>query len=182
MRMTLGKSGHFTLFLVSILLPGCGTDTPTAISIDPTIIFSSSFESGLLPSLLPWTSNDSARVQLVQDVPPSGGRWAIRITARPAGDPIVHLRAPLSLPTDMHRFRLSIWMKSSARNMGCAFLMWPLSDSVSLGVGICAEDSLWRQYTVEDTLPNPRPTDFWVKLEAWQGNAHFDLVKLQRLD
>jgi hypothetical protein len=146
------------------------------------LIQNSSFEMNGNPAMQGWLADDTALCQLINDVPPGGGNWSMKIYAEWT---FQHSARTTVAPLEgTHPFEFSVYGKI-VRFHGSAILYLKHADTLTLRKSVTITDTTWTRYSFLDTISITRPDSLVVVLEGGLTNlvvgyTIFDLCSLKQ--
>jgi hypothetical protein len=180
-----------TIGAVVAVMTGCGEAEPSLQDRPEgrNLVENSSFETNGQPTLEGWQVQNRSLTSLVEEAPPGGGQWSLKLEADWA-PPTGYVAALIPDAQDGDTFQLSAYARATSPSGGAA---------VGLVVGKSFEyserrdesftsttDVEWRQLSVVETLSLREGEYAWVVLsapptEVAPRSGLFDLVTVERL-
>ncbi len=146
------------------------------------LIHNSSFEMNGNPSRQGWLVDDTSLCQLINDAPPGGGNWSLKIYAEWT---FLHsARTTVSPSEGTHQFEFSVYGKK-VKFHGSAILYIKHADTLIFRKFVTITDTTWTRYSFMDTISITRPDSLLVVLEGGLTNlvvgyTCFDLCSLKQ--
>ncbi len=179
----------FVSVLILLISSRCSEENNPVIPPEPgsSIILYSSFEENGNSSLAGWNFNlDSSLIAFTNDTPPEGGNWAVTIKSAWLIPGVNGLYTTVKIPEGTHIYKLSLWGKHESI-VGSASLLLVKPDTTIFNFSIQITDTLWKEYTMTDTITAGAGDSLKVNLfgggsQLLTGTTYFDLCKLELLE
>ena len=146
------------------------------------LIHNSSFEMNGNPSRQGWLVDDTSLCQLINDAPPGGGNWSMKIYAEWT---FLHSARTTVAPSEgTHQFEFSVYGKM-VKFHGTAILFVKHADTLILRKFVTITDTTWTRYSFTDTISITSPDSLVVVLQGGSTNlvvgyTCFDLCSLKQ--
>ncbi len=170
----------FTLFNYqcsdSIIVPG----------IENNLILNPSFEENGNASLAWWIIAGDTINQFTTDIPPNGGNWAITINSVWISPLTNGIYTTVKLSPGTHIYHFSVWAKYQ-NVTGSTNMLIVKPDTTIVLRSIQITDTLWKQYSVIDTIAADDSDSLSIILSGGGsqilfGKSYFDLCTLKLLE
>ena len=155
-------------------------------SHNSSILFYSGFENNGLFSLVGWEVPElqTSFICGSKDVPPTGGKLSLELIDNDGEFPGC-LTASIPLDTGIYKVKLSFWGKTFPWESS-VWIYHIKMDSTERIKYALVDDTIWKQYTIHDTLIAKRGDSlkiklFFASLYRRSSVVFYDEVKLERL-
>jgi len=151
---------------------------------NPNELLNSTFESNGMPDTDGWTLSARPLAEIVEEAPPGGGTYSVRLTAAtPEGG-----KAWIIIPAaaDKQNYKLSFWAKTNSPSSLVYFDLLR-NGQVESHNELNVRDTVWTQYSVVDTFQvvsgDSIRVIFQERLEQIiLRETYFDLCKVETID
>ena len=175
----------FILLLFSLVLYRC-SDSIIVPGIENNLILNPSFEENGNASLAWWIIAGDTINQFTTDIPPNGGNWAITINSVWISPLTNGIYTTVKLSTGTHIYHFSVWAKYQ-NVTGSTNMLIVKPDTTIVLRSIQITDTLWKQYSVIDTIAADISDSLRIILSGGGsqilfGKSYFDLCMLELIE
>ncbi len=168
---------------------GCKESTTSPSQADENLLTNSTFELTGSPSLYSWVVSDSSNVRFSTDTPFDGSGRTIALDAQWfAPWPNGSIYQIVVQPTGTHRYRLSIFGKSSGvAGFVEVNLARPSNNGSILRMSLQISDTIWTFYSLTDTITMHVSDSLFITIsgggtEILRGTSYFNTCKFEKLE
>ncbi len=150
------------------------------------LILNPSFEENGNASLAWWIIAGDTINQFTTDIPPNGGNWAITINSVWISPLTNGIYTTVKLSPGIHIYHFSVWAKYQ-KVTGSTNMLIVKPDTTIVLRSIQITDTLWKQYSVIDTIAADDSDSLRIILSGGGsqilfGKSYFDLCTLELLE
>ena len=176
----------FSILLLFALLNYQCSDSIITPDNENNLIFNPSFEENGNASLAGWIIAGDTINQFTTDIPPNGGNWAITINSVWISPLTNGIYTTVKLSPGIHIYRFSVWAKHQ-NVTGSTNILIVKPDTTIILRSIQITDTLWKQYSVIDTIAADDSDSLSIILSGGGsqiilGKSYFDLCTLELLE
>ena len=181
-----GRRIHFYAIAVFLFVGMTCKDSSVQPEVDNNLLANGSFESDHTPTLQGWRLGNPRLAQLINEAPPKGGSWSLKLTSDWAPTTgFVYISVANVSSGDI--VTLSAFVRGTCKFGGRGIIELAVGPAMYTQhkKSASSSDTVWNQISVTDTIALAPNDTVWVVLsspitEMVPFQQMFDLVKLEK--